>query len=156
MPNLRLFLPLTKGTLTNWKPLMSTRDPEVWMWDEACGLMEEAERLRQQFFVPGRSRSRRPTWAPPVDVLESQDELWILVALPGVAPDQIEVVIDGRTLVVAGLRPMPRLAAAAHIRRLEIPHGRFERRLDLPLGRYEITRRELADGCLILGLRKLG
>lgn len=135
---------------------MATRDPEVWMWDEACGLVEEAERLRQQFFRPGRGRTRRPTWAPPVDVLESQGELWILVALPGVEPDQVEVLIEGRTLIVAGQRSMPRLAAAAQIRRLEIPHGRFERQLDLPLGRYEIARRDLTDGCLALGLRKLG
>lgn len=135
---------------------MPTREPKAWMWDEACGLMEEAQRLRQQFFVPGRTRARRPTWEPPVDVLESQDELWILVALPGVAPDQVEVVIDGRVLVVAGQRPMPRLAAATQIRRLEIPHGRFERRLELPVGQYEIARRDLADGCLVLGLRKLG
>jgi HSP20 family protein len=135
---------------------MSTRDPEAWMWGEACGLIEEAERLRQQFFTPGRSRTRRPTWAPPVDVLESQDELWILVALPGVSPDDVDVVIEGATLIVAGQRPMPRLAATSQIRRLEIPHGRFERRLELPVGRYEIARRDLDNGCLVLGLRKSG
>ena len=84
-----------------------SKDSDVWMWGQACELMDEAERLRQQFFTPGRTR--RASWEPPADVLESEDQLWVIVALPGVAADQVEVVIDGGTLVVAGQRPMPRV-----------------------------------------------
>jgi HSP20 family protein len=65
------------------------------------------------------------------------------------------VVIDGGTLIVTGLRPMPGQSRNTIIRRLEIPYGRFERRIELPAGRFEIGRRELADGCLSLTLRKL-
>lgn len=130
------------------------RESDVWMWGHACGLIDEAERLRQQFFTPGRSP--RVSWEPPADVLESEDQLWIIVALPGVEADHIDTTIDGGTLIVAGQRPMPRIAARAQIRRLELPHGRFERRLELAPGRYEIGHRELADGCLVLGLKKLG
>ena len=44
---------------------MSSNDPKTWMWAEACGLLERAERHRQFFrvFPP------RP-WEPPVDVFE--------------------------------------------------------------------------------------
>jgi HSP20 family molecular chaperone IbpA len=125
------------------------------MWAEACELLEEAERLHRQFFVPGRSQSKGPTWEPPVDVLETEHELSILVALPGVAPDQLKVVIDGGTLIVTGERPMPGQSRSVMIRRLEIPYGRFERQMELPAGRYEIGRRDLANGCLLLMLRKL-
>jgi HSP20 family protein len=125
------------------------------MWAEACELLEEAERLHRQFFVPARSRSKGPTWEPPVDVLETEDELSILVALPGVVPDQVKVVIDDGTLIVTGVRPMPGHSRSVMIRRLEIPYGRFERHIELPAGRYEIGRRDLADGCLVLTLRKL-
>jgi HSP20 family molecular chaperone IbpA len=59
-------------------------------------------------------------------------------------------------LIVTGLRPMPGQASrSAVIRRLEIPYGRFERRIELPAGRFEIGRRDLANGCLKLTLRKL-
>lgn len=133
---------------------MPMRDPEVWMWGQACELMDEAERLRQQFFTPGRSR--RVSWEPPADVLESEDQLWIIVALPGVPAEQVVTTIEGGTLIVSGQRPMPKIASRAQIRRLELPHGRFERRLELAPGRYEIGHRELADGCLVLGLKKLG
>ena len=125
------------------------------MWAEACELLEEAERLHRQFFVPARNRSKDPTWEPPVDVLETEHELSILVALPGVAHDQVKVVIDGGTLIVIGLRPMPGQSRSTMIRRLEIPYGRFERHIELPAGRFEIGRRELTDGCLLLTLRKL-
>jgi len=78
-----------------------------------------------------------------------------VVALPGVCAEQLEVVVTDGTLVVAGERPMAGRAHAGIIRRLEIPYGHFERRIELPPGRFEIGRRELTDGCLVLGLRKL-
>jgi len=134
---------------------MRSRDPRTWMWAEACELLEEAERLHRQFFVPARSLAKGPTWEPPVDVLETDHELSIQVALPGVASDQLKVVIDGGTLIVTGLRPMPGQSRSTIIRRLEIPYGRFERHIELPAGRFEIGRRELTDGCLLLTLRKL-
>lgn len=125
------------------------------MWAEACELLEEAERLHRQFFVPARSRSKGPTWEPPVDVLETEHELSIFVALPGVVPEQLKVVIDGAVLIVTAVRPMPGQSRNTMIRRLEIPYGRFERRIELPAGRFEIGRRDLTDGCLVLTLRKL-
>lgn len=125
------------------------------MWAEACELLEEAERLHRQFFVPARSRSKGPTWEPPVDVLETEQELSIFVALPGVVPEQLKVVIDGAVLIVTAVRPMPGQSRNTMIRRLEIPYGRFERRIELPAGRFEIGRRDLTDGCLVLTLRKL-
>lgn len=133
---------------------MPKRYADVWMWDQARGLMEEAERLQHQFFTPTRDGARRACWEPPVDVLESGDELFVIVALPGVAPNDVQITIEEGSVVVTGERPMPRLAARSQIRRLELPHGRFERRLDLAPGRYEIVRRDVENGCLVLGLRK--
>ena len=134
---------------------MRSRDPRIWMWAEACELLEEAERLRRQAFVPARSLAKGPVWEPPADVLETEHELSIQVALPGVGPDQLKVVIDGGTLIVSAVRPMPGQSRSTIIRRLEIPYGRFERQIELPAGRFEIGRRELTDGCLLLTLRKL-
>jgi HSP20 family protein len=134
---------------------MRSRDPGAWMWAEACELLDRAERLHRQFFVPQRPEGRRPTWEPPVDLLETEDELWICVALPGVAKEQLEVLVEGGVLVVTGERPMPGRTRGTRIHRLEIPYGRFERRIELPPGRFDVVQRELVDGCLTLGLRKL-
>jgi HSP20 family molecular chaperone IbpA len=125
------------------------------MWAEACELLDRAERLHRQFFVPRRPDGRRPTWEPPVDLLETEGELWICVALPGVAKEHLEVLVESGVLIVTGERPMPGRTRGTKIHRLEIPYGRFERRIELPPGRFDVVQRELVDGCLSLGLRKL-
>jgi HSP20 family molecular chaperone IbpA len=134
---------------------MSSRERRTWMWAEACALLEQADRLHRQFFQLGVSSTRQPLWEPPMDILETEHELIILVALPGVAPSHIRVILDTGTLIVTGQRPIPGASRDATIHRLEIPHGRFERRIELPYGRFELDRKEVADGCLLLSLRKL-
>jgi HSP20 family molecular chaperone IbpA len=78
----------------------------------------------------------------------------VVVALPGVKPDAVEVAIDGSDLVVSGARTLPAELGSAVIHRLELPQGRFERRLALPPGRYSDIRRKFADGCLLVLLSK--
>lgn len=131
-----------------------TRNDPNWMWAEACEFLARAERLHQQFFHPAGPQARRPVWEPPVDVFESAGALWILVALPGVAPDQVEVLLGDGELVVAGERRLPRELCAGAVHRLEIPHGRFERRIVLPQGPLQVEERRLLNGCLILSLRR--
>lgn len=135
---------------------MTSRDPRTMMWEQALELWERADRLHRQFFQLSTAQTRRPTWEPPVDIFETEHELSILVALPGVAPGQLEIIIDGAHLLVLGERPMPVTSRDAVIHRLEIPYGRFERRIELPAGSYRIGERALVDGCLTLILHKLG
>lgn len=125
------------------------------MWAEALELLNQAERMHRSMFRPGQGSRRTACWEPPVDIFETGDEIWIQVALPGVRPEQLEVRIENGTLVVRGERALPLPPGAGVIHRLELPHGAFERRVPLPTGRYELGRRELADGCLALVLRKL-
>ena len=132
---------------------MRSRDPRSWMWAEALDLLQSAERLQRQFFQLGAAQGA-PTWEPPVDLYETDNELWILVALPGVTTDQLEVVIDGATIVVRGERPLPLGLRGAAILRLEIPYGRFQRRIGLPEGRFQILERSLENGCLVLCLQR--
>ena len=76
--------------------------PNSWMWSEACDMLARAERLHREFFQPVRSGSRTPSWEPPVDMIETERDVLVLVALPGVDPDRVEAAIDGTDLVVAG------------------------------------------------------
>jgi HSP20 family molecular chaperone IbpA len=128
------------------------------MWAEACAALAEAERRQREAFQPRRAaRAALPVWEPPADVLETEREVLILVALPGVDPARVETVIENGVLHVAGVRLLPAELAGAAIHRLELPQGRFERRLPLPAGRYAApVRRSLVDGCLLVRLEKLG
>jgi len=130
--------------------------PRDWMWSEACEMLARAERLHREFFRPVRSTNRLPTWEPPVDILETGREVLVLVALPGVDPDRVEVAIDGDDLVVAGTRVLPTELSTALIHRLELPQGRFARRVRLPAGRYSDVSRSAVHGCLLITMQKSG
>jgi HSP20 family molecular chaperone IbpA len=126
------------------------------MWSEACAILARAERMHGAFFRPARAGAAAPGWEPPVDVLETERAVLVLVALPGVDPDRVEAVIDGADLVFSGARVFPPEMQTAVIHRLELPQGRFERRVRLPAGRYGAVRRSAADGCIMIVLVKSG
>jgi HSP20 family protein len=125
------------------------------MWSEACAMLMRAERLHREFFRPAGSVSMLPVWEPPVDILETEREVLVLVALPGVSPDRVEAAIDNGDLVIRGVRVLPPELRTAVIHRLELPQGRFERRVRLPAGRYSDVRRAAVDGCLVITLEKM-
>jgi len=128
---------------------MSIRQLEAKMWADACAAMERADRLRRQFF-----HHTKPHWEAPIDVFETESALIILVALPGVELEDIEVTLNAGALVVRGERPLPPELHSARILRMEIPYGHFERRIDLPPVPFQISGRHLANGCLMLRLDK--
>jgi HSP20 family molecular chaperone IbpA len=130
-------------------PIMSRRQLEAMMWADACEAMQRAERLQRQFFHHGA-----PYWEAPVDIYETGDALFILVALPGVEPDTIAVSMSAGLLVVRGQRLLPPELQNARIVRMEIPHGDFERRIELPSAPFQLSGRHLANGCLMLRLQK--
>ena len=132
---------------------MAAREVQVWMWSEAVEMLARAERMHRELFRPAAGRPI-PTWEPPVDVLETAREVLVIVALPGVNTDAVEVTIDNGGLTVVGVRAPPAALRDAVIHRLELPQGRFERRVDLPAGRYSDVRRAVVDGCLVISLEK--
>ena len=133
---------------------MRRDDPAAWMWADAVQMLAQAERLQRQLFRPGDRKPSQACWEPPVDVLETDREVLIMAALPGVDPDAVETVIEDGVLVLSGSRILPPELETAVIHRLELPQGCFDRRIPLPAGRYDSVRRVVANGCLLVRLRK--
>ena len=129
-------------------------DPKDWMWAEACAMLERVEQMHRQFFRPGLPGIQAAAWQPPIDVFETSDGLRIVVALPGVEIQDIDVATERDVLMISGVRHLPSVARGAAIQRLEIPYGRFERQVRLPAGRFELGHPELAHGCLFITLAK--
>jgi len=133
---------------------MATRhDADQRMWAQACELIADAERLHRQFFRLALDPAPA-TWEPPIDVFEDEREVVVVVAMPGVDAERIQVAREAGALVVRGARPLPFRGARGRLRQLEIPYGAFERRIALPPGEFEVGPPELAQGCLVLRLRK--
>jgi HSP20 family molecular chaperone IbpA len=121
------------------------------MWSQACELIEQAERMHRQFFRLISSQRAQAVWEPPADVFEDEHEVTIIIALPGVPHNRVEVSDEGGVLVVRAERRVPLAGPLTAVRQLEIPYGYFERRIPLPGARLKLGSEVVTP--LILGLR---
>ena len=96
---------------------MAAIDPGTLMWARACELIDRAERLHRQFFQPRAVPVRDLCWEPPVDVIETDSDFLISVALPGVNSNAVKVTVENGTVMVTGFPPgqPPPPAAAGFI-----------------------------------------
>jgi HSP20 family molecular chaperone IbpA len=117
-------------------------------------MIDRAERLHRQFFQPMAAPIRELSWEPPIDITETDSEILITVAFPGVDRDAVKVTVDADGVSVVGFRRPSAIPRGGRIHRLEIPYGRFERRISLPTARLQLGQSELADGCLMLKFSK--
>jgi HSP20 family protein len=131
---------------------MGPRDLSTWMWGDALSLLEQAERLHRQFVRASLSEAQ--CWEPPVDLVETDAQVIVQVALPGVPAAAVAVGLDPDGITVSGVRAFPG-CRAARIHRIEIPYGRFQRRIALPMHALEPEPQQLVDGCLLLTFKKV-
>jgi HSP20 family protein len=103
--------------------------------DRRRDLEQAAEEIEQLFAdlwqVFPFSRGLRRGYRPQVDVYRSEDPptLTILVELPGVDPDDVQVIASARALLIAGERRRPR--DCGHYQQMEIDYGPFQRQITL-------------------------
>ncbi|MEO6195981.1 MAG: Hsp20/alpha crystallin family protein [Thermoanaerobaculia bacterium] len=94
--------------------------------DRINGLFEQAlltsEYEDREGGLPG-------TWAPAVDVLETEDAYLIFAELPGVQRDEIQLQVRDRRLELSGRRQI--LGENRNFLRMERSYGPFRRTFDL-------------------------
>ena len=75
---------------------MSAQDWDSIVWRRANDLLQQADRIHRNFLqIAAASRyqashGRTPSWEPPVNVVETDESLWVISALAGVAADRVE------------------------------------------------------------------
>lgn len=110
-------------------------------WDparELDALQGDMNRLFDSFF--GRREgaaangygSRR--WIPPMDLVETEDNLVLRADLPGVNEEDIEIEVKDGVLTVSGERRAQHEEKREGFHRVERSYGRFSRALELPKG----------------------
>ena len=77
------------------------------------------------------SRSLRRGYRPEADVYRSEDPptLTVQVELPGVDPDDVQLVASPQALLIAGERRRPK--GGGHYQQMEIEYGPFQRQITL-------------------------
>jgi HSP20 family protein len=110
-------------------------------WDparELDALQGDMNRLFDSFFgrregTPANSYGSR-RWIPPMDLVETEDNLVLRADLPGVDRDEIEIEIKDGILTVSGERKAQHEEKREGFHRVERSFGRFSRSLELPKG----------------------
>ena len=135
---------------------MNSEPQYGWVWSQAFELMERADRLQRQFLRYMGPGVDAAVWEPPVDIQETEDSWVLVLALPGVAPEDIELRLEPSGLTVKAVRPVRLSSHDAVIRRLEIPHGTFVRQIAIPATGLALGESRYLNGCLEVRLLKGG
>lgn len=80
----------------------------------------------------GGGRQRTMTWAPPVEIYETEEELTFVVELPGFEKEQVNIAYENGQLTFSGERKED-TDSNRNYHRNERWFGRFERSFQLPV-----------------------
>jgi HSP20 family protein len=107
---------------------------------------EDAERLPSPFW--GRSGM-----TPAMDLYETDEDVVVKVAIPGIDPDDIDVTMQENTLIIKGEIEREEETDKEYVRR-ERSYGRFCRSLTLPGLSADEAKAEYENGVLTLNFPK--
>ena len=117
-------------------------------WDPFRDLLTLHERIERL------SGEHAAGWAPPVDLYETPDRYEVIVEVPGLSRDQIQIHVQDGTLTIEGERRSPDVSCELY-HRIERGHGRFTRSFQLRdvIDSSEISA-DLRDGVLTISVPK--
>ena len=104
-----------------WKPLWRPLDIE-----------SEIDRAFSELIhKPWGRQAGEAAWQPDIDIYETDKAYLIQADLPGVSPNDLEVLLEEEWVTISGTRGSATLVRSAHGVRLERQHGHFSRRFHL-------------------------
>jgi HSP20 family protein len=108
-------------------------------WRRSFGVLEpfrhEMEDLMGRFFGEENGNGRAmKTWAPQVDMEETEKEILVKADLPGIDPKAIEISIENGILTVRGEKKEEKEEKKKNYHRIERFSGMFYRQISLPAG----------------------
>jgi len=117
----------------------------------------EFDRLFKEAFSPmsGETEVSTRSWAPPVDIYETEDAIVLKAELPGIDPQDVEVRVEDNTLYLKGERKYEKEVNEQNYHRIERSYGSFARSFSLPNSiSAEKVKAEYKDGLLTLTMPK--
>lgn len=95
------------------------------------------------------------TWAPAVDIYETENALVLKADVPGVDPKDVEIRVEDGTLYLKGERKFEKEVKEENYHRVERSYGSFARSFSLPNSvDTDKVNAEYKDGQLILTMPK--
>ena len=97
----------------------------------------------------------RYSWAPSVDVSETDDGFEVRAELPGVSKDDLHVSVKDNLLTLSGEKRQEKVDDTHNYRRVERQYGSFQRRFTIPSEvKTDDIKADFSDGVLTLFIPK--
>jgi|SRR5438105_174080 len=96
---------------------------------DLLNLQEKMNRLFEDSLAATRSDPAAPVsaWTPPADVYETAEGFVVLMDLPGLRPEDVDIHVDGERLAVRGERRPSETTRPESFHRVERSYGVFAR-----------------------------
>ncbi len=124
-------------------------------WDPFHNLAALQDQVNRLFQSSGRSEQSMTTWAPAVDIYETENELVLKADLPDISDKDLDVRIENNMLTICGERKFEQKVNEDNYLRVERTYGSFSRSFSLPSTvNSEAIKAEYKNGVLTIELPK--
>jgi HSP20 family protein len=118
-------------------------------------LQEQVNRLFESSFPARGDNAALTTWAPAVDIYETENELVIKADLPDMDEKDLDVRVENNMLTIRGERKFEQQVKEDNYLRLERTYGSFSRSFSLPSSvNTEAIKADYKNGVLTVTLPK--
>jgi len=133
------------STISRWEPFRGLNT-----------LQDQVNRLFEDSFSRNRSgQAELASWAPAVDIYETENEVVVKADLPEVQEKDIDVRVENNTLTIRGERKFENEVHQENYLRVERAYGTFTRSFSLPnTVNTEAIRAEYQNGVLSVHMPK--
>lgn len=132
-------------SLARWNPFLELRSID-----------DQMNRLFRRFPAWGSEEGMTTTeFAPPVDVYEDNNKVILKMHVAGVNPQDLDIRVDGNTIIISGERKFEREEKKENFRRIESEYGSFRRSFSLPVSAdTDKIKADVENGLLTLDIPK--
>ena len=116
------------ATMMRWDPFQDLRSAQEEM-AQMSPMLAHALGLHAQ---QGGGRATTTAWAPALDISERKDAYLVMVELPGVDVDDLEITLEDGLLTIQGERQFAHDSSEQQFHRVERSYGAFRRSITLP------------------------
>jgi HSP20 family protein len=130
--------------LERWEPFRGTSPLE-----------HQLNRVFGDFFGRTGQESNLTSWAPAVDIIETEDALTVKADLPDVKPEELDIRVEKNILTIRGERKFEKKTDEKNFLRVERAYGSFSRSFSLSSTvNAEAIKADYRDGVLTLSIPK--
>jgi len=113
---------------------------------------DQVNRLFSEAFERSSAEANLTTWAPAVDIYETEHELVVKADLPDVKPEDLDLRVENNILTIRGQRKFEKKVNEDNYLRVERAYGSFSRSFSLV--NTEAIKADYKDGVLTLSVPK--